>query len=120
MRYLRKHRCRLGVALAAVFLLTAVMPGLVAAAQGVQLQAHICSADGTQAPAEGLPTFASDEHCQLCPAGFAPVPLIGPATADIFAFKDMRTHPALAGDDARLVRRTELTPLNGRAPPLQG
>lgn len=54
MRYLRKHRCRLGVALAAVFLLTAVMPGLVAAAQGVQLQAHICSADGTQAPAEGL------------------------------------------------------------------
>ena len=43
--------------LAAIFLLTAVMPGLLAAAQGVQIQGHICSPDGAGSAPVGEQPF---------------------------------------------------------------
>ena len=77
--------------LAAIFLLTAVMPGLLAAAQGVQIQGHICSPDGaSSAPVGEQPFFAAYEHCQLCPAGFVKVPFLVGTTDDRHAYSTLK------------------------------
>ena len=119
MRYLRIRRRSIGSTLAAVFLLTAILPGLAAAAQGVQLQAYICSPHGTQAPDKGLPVFAHDEHCQLCPSGLATVPFLAANQDDPFTFFNRRSDSVPAAAEVPHTRRIELSPLNGRAPPLQ-
>lgn len=120
MKSLRHRRRRIGATLAAVFLLTAVMPGLAAAAQGVQIQAPLCSPDGMQPPKNGLPVFASDEHCQLCPAGFLSISVTASASDGLSADAGIRDRRMPGRDEAPDIRRFELSPLNGRAPPLQG
>ena len=111
--------------IAAICLLTAVMPGLLAAAQGVQIQGHICSPDGasnapdgaSNAPVGEQPFFAAYEHCQLCPAGFVKVPFLVGMTDDRHTYSTLQRPTFVADDVAQSVRRIELTPLNGRAPP---
>ena len=117
---MRHKRQWIGSMIAAIFLLTAVMPGLLAAAQGVQIQGHICSPDGaSSAPVGEQPFFATYEHCQLCPAGFVKVPFLVGTTDDRHAYSTLKRPTFVADDVAHSVSRIELTPLNGRAPPYQ-
>ena len=117
MSSLRKRRW-IGTLLAAVFALTAIMPGAVAAAQGVQFQAHICSPDGEHMPDRGPLAHAEHEHCQLCPATFSYVPVAGSDRAGLYP---VRTAVAaeFTASTIHPVRRIELSPLNERGPPLQ-
>tara|TARA_Y100001936_G_scaffold250244_1_gene302541 strand:- start:434 stop:799 length:366 start_codon:yes stop_codon:yes gene_type:complete len=118
MRSLRHKRQWIGSMLAAIFLLTAVMPGLLAAAQGVEIQGHICSPDSASSePVGEQPFFAGYEHCQLCPAGFINVPFLVETTDDRHAYSTLQRPTFFADYVAHSVRRIELTPLNGRAPP---
>jgi len=120
MKLLRHKRQWIGSMLAAIFLLTAVMPGLLAAAQGVQIQGHICSPDGaSSAPVGEQPFFAVYEHCQLCPTEFVNVAFLVGTTDDRHTYSTLKRPTFVADDVAHSVRRIELTPLNGRAPPHQ-
>lgn len=118
MKSLRKRRW-IGWSLAAVFTLVAILPGVVAAAQGVQFQAHICSPDGAHIPDHGPLAHATHEHCQLCPAGFTYVPVSGLDRAGLYPALSTAIAAELPDKSIVPVRRVELSPLNERGPPLQ-
>ena len=119
MRRLRRNRRWIGSALAAVFVLAAIMPGVVAAAHGVQFQAHICSPDGAQMPDTGPLAHVAHEDCKLCPAGFTYVPASNPDRGGLFPTVSAAVLAKFPKDELPGVQRVELSPLNERGPPLQ-
>ena len=118
---LRRHRSRIGLFVAALLLAAAGLPGLLAAAQGVQLQAPLCGPSATDLPtAPGPSADSHSDHCKTFPCGGA---LGLPSRTDV-----SRTFvPYVSSGDLLAphrsdnpVFRAELTPLKGRAPPTQG
>ena len=119
MSFFRHYRFRIGIFLAAMIFVAGGLPGLVAAAQGVQLQAPLCTPNGPEPARNSDPAGGTDDHCQICP-------LANAATADVRNNHGNPISPYVliaerAPDDALpdLSVRAELMPLNGRAPPIQ-
>lgn len=119
MTLFRHHRFRLGVFLAAVIFTASGLPGIVAAAQGVQLQAPLCTPNGSEPAHNTDPETGVFDHCQICPLAHSP-------GADARSDHGGVVQPYLSSaqnlsKDARSGpwMRVELTPLNGRAPPFR-
>jgi hypothetical protein len=118
MTFLRLHRFRIGLFLAAIIFVAGGLPGIVAAAQGVQLQAPLCTPAGPE-PAENTNSTPDVfNHCQICP-------LAGNPTGDSrnAVWKPLQPYAVFVelfaaggGQDAAI--RAELAPVNGRAPPV--
>ena len=106
--------------LALAMFLAGAMPGVVAAAQGVQLQAPLCTPNGPEPAKNSGPASEILDHCQICPLANSPG---ADARIDyghaIGAYLVLAEKPPKVAIAGRWVR-AELTPLNGRAPPLQG
>lgn len=118
MRCFRLHKARIGVFVAVMLFAAAGLPGVLAAAQGVQLQAPICGPGSKDLPMEPGPAAQShNDHCKIFPCGGAfsigaraelePVVVRAVSSADIGPMPQ-NLHVGI---------RAELTPLNGRAPP---
>ena len=119
MTSLRRHKQRIGLFLAIFMGAAAAFPGLLAAAQGMQLQAPICSPGGTKHPVDTEPAYAPDDHCQICPAGS----LENLASLRDGVLDDLKS-PYLAtvmvARSEQFSRtRAELFPVQGRSPPTQ-
>jgi len=118
---LRRHRSRIGLIVAALLFAAAGLPGVLAAAQSVQLQAPLCGPSATDLPtAPGPSSDSHGDHCKTHPCGgvlaLSPRTDVSPTFAPYVSSGDL-----LAGGRVDIpVFRAELTPLNGRAPPLQG
>lgn len=120
MTVFRHHRFRIGIFLAALIFAAAALPGLVAAAQGVQIQALLCSPDGAQPGHDSGSEPEIFDHCQICP-------LAGSYSADARNWQGGLIRPyqhiteLLSKDTGTSApERSELSPLNGRAPPARG
>lgn len=96
------------------------LPGVLAAAQGVQLQVPICGpGDIKFSPDPGPAADSHNDHCKIFPCGAA-LSTGAPGGAGLIA----RQALALRSIDPTADRpvsgaRAELSPLNGRAPPFQ-
>lgn len=95
-------------------------PGVLAAAQGMQLQAPICGPGDTQFPtAPGPAADSHNDHCKIFPCGAT---LANDGRADTTLFADITLDvsgvPVPSGAE-NATFRAELMPLNGRAPPFQ-
>lgn len=106
--------------LALAMFLAGAMPGLVAAAQGVQLEAPLCTPNGAKPAKNSGPVSEVFDHCQICPLANSPGADArvdrGHAMGRYLLSAVSPPKDAIAGWSTR----AELTPLNGRAPPLQG
>jgi hypothetical protein len=67
MSFLRLNRFRIGLFLAAILFVAGGLPGIVAAAQGVQLQAPLCTPTGPEPAKTTESTADIYDHCQICP-----------------------------------------------------
>jgi hypothetical protein len=117
MSFLRFNRFRTGLFLAAILCVAGGLPGIVAAAQGVQLQASLCTPMGPEPAKTTGPTADLYNHCQICP-------LAGnqPGDSQNAAWEQLQPYPVslevVSDSDGQSVSaRAELTPQNGRAPP---
>lgn len=96
------------------------LSGVLAAAQGVLLQAPICGPGGTELPADPGPGAQSqNDHCKIFPCGGL---FVAGLRADngltITAFSS--SGYVVAVMQAEIIPfRAELVPVNGRAPPFQ-
>lgn len=96
------------------------LPGVLAAAQGIQLQVPICGPGsmGTDLPTDPGPAAEShNDHCKIYPCGAA-VSVGSREDASAWFRPDIssgRLHIAEQG--LTVAFRAELVPLNGRAPP---
>jgi hypothetical protein len=117
MSFLRLNRFRIGLLLAAILFVAGGLPGIVAAAQGVQLQAPLCTPTGPE-PAKTTGSSADlYDHCQICPLAGNP-----PGDSRNTAWVELQPYVGaveLLSDRAGQITaaRAELTPQNGRAPP---
>jgi hypothetical protein len=118
MSLLRFNRFRIGLFLAAILFVAGGLPGIVAAAQGVQLQAPLCTPTGPEPAKTTGSTADLYDHCQICP-------LAGnqPGDSRNSAWKQLQPYTVTAetlrdGDGQTVSARAELTPQNGRAPPV--
>ena len=117
---LRRHRSRIGLFVAALFFAAAGLPGVLAAAQGVQLQAPLCGPSAKDLPTAPGPTADSHgDHCKTFPCGGAhglsSRTGVSPTFVPYVSSGDLLT----AHRVDMPVFRAELMPLNGRAPPRQ-
>jgi hypothetical protein len=118
MSILRHYRSTVGLFVAAFLFAAAGLPGVLAAAQGVQLQAPICGPSATDLPTSPGPAAESHgDYCKIFPCGGLPGVVSRADSHQVFA-------PYVSTDDVPVERQTglrffraELTPLNGRAPP---
>lgn len=120
MNVLRLHRCRIGLFLAAMIFAAAGLPGVLAAAQGVQLQVPICGpGDIKFLPDPGPAADSHNDHCKIFPCGAAlsVSDRDGAGLITRQAFGLLSIEPTT--DQPVTGARAELTPLNGRAPPFQ-
>lgn len=96
------------------------LPGVLAAAQGVQLQAPICGpGDNKFSPDPGPAADSHNDHCKIFPCGAVLIAgardgagLITRQGFSLFSIDPTADIPVIGA-------RAELTPLNGRAPPPQ-
>lgn len=119
MTSFRHHRYLIGIFLAAMFFVAGGIPGLVAAGQGVQIQAPLCTPNGTEPAGNSDSSGDVFDHCQICPL----------ATALSGGTRNDHSHPlepyallrVMVPSDIRpeTHARAELMPLTGRAPPFQ-
>jgi hypothetical protein len=119
MTFLRHHRYRIGIFLAAMIFATGGPSGLVAAAQGVQLQTPLCTAGGPEPADNSDSTGETFDHCQICPLATA---LSGNARSDQSSSPTPYARSAVevpAGTVPAAHARAELMPLTGRAPPFR-
>jgi len=94
------------------------LPGVLAAAQGMQLQAPICGPGGTDLPTGPGPAAEShNDHCKIFPCTGALSVGPPPNAVTLFQPAMASTRPGFGDRDAIVTFRAELTPLNGRAPP---
>lgn len=94
------------------------LPGVLAAAQGMQLQASICGPGGTDLPPGPGPAAEShNDHCKIFPCTGALS--VGTPVNAITLFRPAVASSRLGVGDrgAAVTFRAELAPLNGRAPP---
>jgi hypothetical protein len=113
-----RHRHRIGIFLAAAMFAAAALPGMLAAAQGVRLQAPLCAPDGAKQSKNFVPVANQHDHCQICPLG-SNAGAAEPNSRFVVFFLNARatmTVPETAGTSVS--KRAELDPLNGRAPPV--
>lgn len=117
MSLLRLNRFRIGLVLAAILLVAGGLPGIVAAAQGVQLQAPLCTPTGPEPAKTTGPTADLYDHCQICP-------LAGnqPGDSRDTTWEQLQPYvasldPLNEGEGQSVSARAELSPQNGRAPP---
>lgn len=121
MRNLRRHRSRIGLFVAALLFAAAGLPGVLAAAQGVQLQAPLCGPAATDLPtAPGPSADSHSDHCMTFPCGGAPGLSLPTGVSPTFVPYIVSGDLLAAHRVDMPVFRAELTPLNGRAPPVQG
>ena len=118
---LRRHRSAIGLFVAALLFAAAGLPGVLAAAQGMQLQAPLCGPAAKDLPtAPGPSADSHSDHCKTHPCGGVlglssrtdVSPTFVPYVSSGYLLTGQR--------DYIPVFRAELTPLNGRAPPPQG
>lgn len=119
MSFFRHQRFRIGILLAALMFTVGALPGLAAAAQGVQLQAPLCTPDGSK-PAQKSDTDAEiGDHCQICPLAAGYALDARPSEGRLFGpgrdIAEALTKDGVSGPHTR----GELMPQNGRAPPLR-
>lgn len=120
MTFFRHRRFRIGIFLAAIMFAAGALPGLVAAAQGVQIQAPLCSPDATDPVRNSDSHTDSADHCQICPlAGSFAVHVPHGQGRIIGPDRDVADVLPKDGVSGSFVR-AELTPLMGRAPPIRG
>jgi hypothetical protein len=121
MKSLRRHRSRIGMFVAALLVAAAALPGVLAAAQGVQLQAQLCGPSATDLPTAPGPSAASHgDHCKIFPCtGALAVASRTDGCPTLAPYASVGDAPT-AEDADNPVFRAELMPLNGRAPPVQG
>jgi hypothetical protein len=120
MTRLRRHSTRIGIFVAAMLFVAAGLPGVLAAAQGVLLQAPICGPGGTELPTGPGPGAQShNDHCKIFPCGglfVAGLRVDNGLTVTAF----FSSGYAVAVMQAKIIPfRAELVPLSGRAPPFQ-
>lgn len=120
MIHLRRHRCRIGLFLAAMLFAAAGLPGVLSAAQGMQLQTPICGPGAAEFPtAPGPAADSHNDHCKIFPCG-ATLAHDGRSGQGLCVANTTQVVaipvPLDAGNTAF---RAELSPLNGRAPPSQ-
>lgn len=96
------------------------LPGVLAAAQGVQLQVPICGPGDTKhAPDPGPAADSHNDHCKIFPCGTA-LSTGAPDGAGLITRQALVLSPIDPTADLPMTgARAELTPLNGRAPPSQ-
>tara|TARA_R110002126_G_scaffold5453_3_gene28819 strand:- start:2857 stop:3216 length:360 start_codon:yes stop_codon:yes gene_type:complete len=116
MSFFRHYRLRIGVLLALVMFGAAGLPGLAAAAQGVQFQAPLCTPNGPE-PAENSDTRGVFDHCQICPLAKSPVADLGERAGEPVAPYVRSVETRAADAASATLPRAELMPLKGRAPP---
>lgn len=119
MTLFRHQQYRIGIFLAAMIFVAGGLSGLVAAAQGVRLQAPLCTPNGPEPAGNSDSTGEAIDHCQICPLATA---LSGDARSN-------RSHPlgpyALYAEKVpadtgfAAHARAEMMPLKGRAPPFR-
>ena len=118
---LRRHRSAIGLFVAALLFAAAGLPGVLAAAQGMQLQAPLCGPAAKDLPtAPGPSADSHSDPCKTHPCGGVlglssrtdVSPTFVPYVSSGYLLTGQR--------DYIPVFRAELTPLNGRAPPPQG
>lgn len=117
MTFIRNHHRRIGIFLAAMIFVAGGLPGLVAAAQGVQIQAPLCTPGGPEPAEDTGSTHDNFDHCQICPlahGGFAGIRTDLGGLVPHYAFVG-GIEPTNSG--LRVHVRAELAPVNGRAPP---
>ncbi|MDE0797175.1 MAG: hypothetical protein OSB76_16410 [Alphaproteobacteria bacterium] len=106
--------------MAAMLFAAAGLSGVLAAAQGVLLQAPICGPGGTELPTDPGPGAQShNDHCKIFPCGGL---FVAGLRADngltVTAF--CSSGYVVAVMQAEIIPfRAELVPVNGRAPPFQ-
>jgi hypothetical protein len=117
MLFLRLNRFRIGLFLAAILFVAGGLPGIVAAAQGVQLQAPLCT------PTDPKPTNTTGstadiyDHCQICSlAGNQPSDSRKTTWVQLQPYT-VSTETLCDGGGQTISARAELSPQNGRAPP---
>lgn len=120
MNALRLYRCRIGLFLVAMMFAAAGLPGVLAAAQGIQLQVPICGpGDVKFSPDPGPAADSHNDHCKIFPCGAAlsagDRDGAGLITRQALALRSIEptVHRPATG------ARAELSPLKGRAPPSQ-
>ena len=118
MTILRHYRSTIGLVVAAFLFAAAGLPGVLAAAQGVQLQAPICGPSATDLPTSPGPAAEShSDHCKIFPCGGLPGVASRADSHQAFAlYVSSGDVPAERQAGLRFFR-AELTPLCGRAPP---
>lgn len=117
MTRIRHSRRPIAVLLALFMLAGAGLADAALAASGPQIQIPLCTPVGADHPIESPERVNLSDHCDFCPlgtgfAGLAPQPFD----------RGVPTDRAMAGAGAEYrpfltVRRVELIPLEGRAPP---
>ena len=118
MTILRHYRSTVGLFVAAFLFAAAGLPGVLAAAQGVKLQAPICGPSATDLPVSPGPAAEShSDHCKIFPCGGLPG-VASPADTHQAFVTYVSIGDVPAERQAGLgFFRAELTPLYGRAPP---
>jgi hypothetical protein len=118
MAILRHYRSTIGLFVAAFLFAAAGLPGVLAAAQGVQLQAPICGPSATDLPTSPGPAAEShSDHCKIFPCGGLPGVASRADSHQAFALYVSTDDVPAERQAGPTFFRAELTPLNGRAPP---
>ena len=119
MTFLRLQKQRIGLFLAVFSAMAAASPGFLAAVQGIQVQALICSPNGAKNPIDDKPAFSLEEHCQICPVESMET-LAGLRVAAVNDLKSLHMVSVAVLRRERLgLSRAELFPVQGRSPPAQ-
>ena len=117
MSFLRLNRFRIGLFLAAILFVAGGLPGIVATAQGVQLQAPLCTPTGPEPAKTTESTADIYDHCQICPlAGNQPGDSRKTTWVQLQPYTVSAETPCDGGGQI-ISARAELSPQNGRAPP---
>lgn len=118
MERLRKFRRPVALLLGLFMLLGAGLGDAAIAAHGPQLQFPLCTPGGADNPVETPERLNLSDHCDFCPLGTGFGGLTLPLERQVFTAASMTA--AEPGYQPFLtIRRAELTPLEGRAPPFQ-
>ena len=117
MLFLRLNRFRIGLFLAAILFVAGGLPGIVAAAQGVQLQASLCTPTDPEPTKTTGSTADIYDHCQICPlAENQPGDSRKTTWVELQPYT-VSTETPRDGGGQTISARAGLSPQNDRAPP---
>ena len=120
MTYLLERHLILGLAIAAIFFMASTLPGVVALAQGIKIEGVVCHSEYGSSQGSDVPRHKPlPEYCQLCPAGCVKIAAIDHYHEAVAAFPEEAGWQPPDYRASLIVRRIELSPLHGRAPPLE-